>query len=47
LGSIDAFWAEGNWIWQIEIDEGFSFEDLLVELGALEEKALGEKIHGR
>jgi hypothetical protein len=23
------------------------FDDLLVELGALEEKALGEKIHGR
>jgi hypothetical protein len=28
-------------------EEGFSFEDLLMELGTLEEKALGEKIHGQ
>jgi len=46
MGSIYAFWAEENRFWQIEIDEGFSFEDLLEELGTLEEKALGEKIHG-
>jgi hypothetical protein len=31
----------------MEIDEGFSFDDLHVELGVLEERALGEKIHGR
>jgi sulfur carrier protein ThiS len=33
-------------VWQIEIEEGFSLEDLLAELGTLEEKALGEKVHG-
>jgi len=47
MGSIHVFWAEENRIWQIEVDEAFSFDDLLVELGTLEEKALGEKIHGR
>jgi hypothetical protein len=47
MGSIYAFWVEENRIWQIEIEEGFSFEDMLVELGTLEEKALGRKVHGR
>jgi hypothetical protein len=47
MGSISVFWADQNRIWQIEVDEGFSFEDLLVELGTLEEKALGQKVHGR
>jgi hypothetical protein len=47
MGSIYAFWAEQNRLWQIEVDEGFSFEDLLVELGTLEEKAIGRKAHGR
>jgi hypothetical protein len=47
MGSIYVFWGDQNRIWQIQVDEGFSFEDLLVELGTLEEKALGEKIHGR
>jgi hypothetical protein len=47
MGSIYVFWAEQNRIWQVEIEEGFSIEDLLVELGRLEEKALSEKIHGR
>ena len=47
MGSIYAFWAEENRVWQIEFEEGFSFEDLLVELGTLEEKALGRKVHGR
>lgn len=46
-GSIYVFWGDENRIWQIEVDEGFSFENLLVELGTLEEKALGEKVHGR
>jgi hypothetical protein len=46
MGSIYAFWAEENRVWQIEIEEGFSLEDLLAELGTLEEKALGEKVHG-
>jgi hypothetical protein len=47
MGSIYVFWGHQNRIWQIEIEEGFSFEDLLVELGTLEEKALGMKVHGR
>ena len=47
MGSIDAFWAEEHRIWRVEMEEGFSFEDLLMELGTLEEKALGEKIHGQ
>ena len=46
-GSIYVFWAEENRLWRLEIEEGFSLEDLLVELGWLEEKALGEKMHGR
>jgi hypothetical protein len=41
------FWAEQNRLWRIEIEEWFSLEDLLVELGTLEEKALGRKVHGR
>lgn len=47
MGSIYVFWGDQNRIWQIEVDEGFSFEELLAELGTLEEKALGEKVHGR
>jgi hypothetical protein len=47
MGSIYVFWGDQNRIWQIEVDEGFSFEDMLIELGTLEEKALGEKVHGR
>ena len=47
MGSIYAFWAEQNRLWWIEIEEGFSLEDLLVELGTLEEKTLGRKVHGR
>lgn len=46
-GSIYVFWREENRIWQLEIDEEFSFDDLLVELGTLEEKALGQTVHGR
>jgi hypothetical protein len=40
-------WGQGNLIWQIEAEEGFSLDDLLEELGTLEEKAVGRKIHGR
>jgi hypothetical protein len=47
MGSIDVFWGDQNRIWQIEVDEGFSLEDRLQELGILEEKALGYKVHGR
>ena len=47
IGSIYVFWAEENRIWQMQMDEGCSFKDLLVELGRLEEKAIGRKVHGR
>jgi hypothetical protein len=47
MGSIYVFWVEENRIWQVEIEEEFSLEDLLVELGMLEEKAIGRKVHGR
>jgi hypothetical protein len=47
MGSFYAAWGQGNLIWQIETEEGFSLDDLLEELGTLEEKACGRKIHGR
>jgi hypothetical protein len=47
MGSIYVFWADQNRIWRCEMEEGFSVEDLLVELGTLEQKALGSKVHGR
>ena len=34
-------------LWQIECDAAFDLEDLVLELGTLEQKALGYKIHGR
>ena len=47
MGTFYAAWGQGNLIWQLEVEEGFSLEALLEELGALEEKAVGRKIHGR
>jgi hypothetical protein len=47
MGSLYVSWGQGNRIWQMELEEGFSQEDLLQELGMLEEKALGRKLHGR
>jgi hypothetical protein len=47
MESIYVFWADQNQIWRCEMEEGFSWEDLLVELGTLEQKALGGKVHGR
>jgi hypothetical protein len=47
MGTFYAVWGQGNLIWQITVEEGFSFEDLLQELGTLEKKAIGRKIHGR
>ena len=47
IGTFSAAWGQGNCIWQAEVEEGFAFEDLLAELGTLEEKALGRKFHGR
>jgi hypothetical protein len=32
--------------WEIETDEGFSLEDLIIELGRLELRALGRVKHG-
>jgi hypothetical protein len=34
-------------LYEIETEEGFSLGNLLIELGTLEEKALGRKVHGR
>jgi hypothetical protein len=47
MGSFSAVWGQGNQIWQIELEDGFSLDDLLEELGTLEQKALGRKMHGR
>jgi hypothetical protein len=47
MGTFYAAWGQGNLIWQLEVEEGFSLDALLEELGALEEKAVGRKIHGR
>jgi len=47
MGTFSAAWGQGNLIWQIDVAEGFSLDDLLVELGTLEEKAIGRKVHGR
>jgi hypothetical protein len=33
-------------MWEIEVDEGFSLEDLIHELGRLELQALGYVKHG-
>ena len=46
LGTFYVHWADHNCIYQIECDEGFSLEDLLLELGILERKALGYLKHG-
>ena len=47
MGTFYAAWGQGNLIWQIDVEEGFSLDDLLGELGVLEEKAIGRRIHGR
>jgi len=47
MGTFSVAWGQGNLIWQIDVEEGFSLEALLEELGTLEEKAIGRKIHGR
>ena len=47
MGTLYCAWADENRICKIELDEGFSLEDLLTELGTLEAKAFGRKIHGR
>jgi hypothetical protein len=47
MGSFAAVWGQGNRLWQLELEAGFSLEDLLEELGSLEQKALGRKMHGQ
>jgi hypothetical protein len=46
MESIYVFWADQNRIWQIEIDEGFSVDDLLIELGSLKKKRSAAKCTG-
>ena len=47
IGTFYVHWADDNCIYQIECDEGFSLDDLLLELAVLEQKALGYVKHGR
>ncbi len=47
IGTFYVHWAEENCIYQIECDEGFALDDLLLELAMLELKALGQVKHGR
>jgi hypothetical protein len=46
IGSFYVRWTEPPTLWEIEADEGFSLEDLIVELGRLELAALGRVKHG-
>ena len=45
IGTFYVHW-EPPVLWEIETDEGFSLEDLMVELGRLELNALGRVKHG-
>jgi hypothetical protein len=45
LGTFYVHWAPTPTLYAIECDEGFSLDDLLVELGRLEEQAWGKIIH--
>jgi hypothetical protein len=45
IGTFDVHWDPPA-LWEIETDEGFSLEDLMVELGRLELRALGRVKHG-
>lgn len=47
MGSLLAVWGQANRIWHIDLEAGFSLEDLLEKLGTLEQRALGRKMHGR
>jgi hypothetical protein len=47
MGTFSVAWGQGNLIWQVDVEEGFSLEALLEQLGTLEERAIGRKIHGR
>jgi hypothetical protein len=45
IGSLAVNWVTET-IWRIECHEGFSLDDLLRELGILEQQALGRVKHG-
>jgi hypothetical protein len=45
LGSFYVRWDTPA-LWEIETEEGFSLEDLMIELGRLELRALGRVKHG-
>ena len=48
MGTLYVRWDDDVcYLREIECDEGFDQDDLLRELGILEQKALGHKIHGR
>ena len=46
MGTFHCAWGMENRIYQVETDLGFSFADLMRELGALEIKALASLKHG-
>jgi hypothetical protein len=46
IGTFYFHWAPAPGLWEVETDEGFSLEDLMVELGRLELAALGRVKHG-
>lgn len=46
IGTFYFKWADKNYLYMIECDEGFSLDDLLHELAVLERKALGHIKHG-
>jgi hypothetical protein len=45
IGSLYFHW-DPTALWEIEVDEGFSLEDLMREFGRLELKVLGRVKHG-
>jgi hypothetical protein len=46
IGTFYVHWAPTPRLYEIDIDEGFSLEDLMAELGQLEWQALGYVKHG-
>ena len=46
MGTLHCAWGMEDRIYQVETDLGFSFEDLMRELGTLEMKALTRLKHG-
>lgn len=47
IGTFYVHWGDKNHVWLVECDEGFSLDDLLLELATLELKAFGRLKHGR